>query len=416
MKLYYPECFTEAIDYVGYNHAVRLFRKTLGEYVTKDSKGADFRVYINLPWHPNPILLKEGLPLFVYSMYEADRVPSSWVKFLNNHASIIGVPSNWCKKIFISSGVLIPIIVIPLGIDPEEIPYLPKRPEKDRYVYLWQGVALDPGGRKGVDVAIDAFKGLKKEGKIPNSELVLKFRPYKHRNLTIGDVRSTTDIRYIQEDLPREKLLELYKEVDACINPTHGEGFGLIPLEQMAMGKPVMVTDWSMDYVRDIPCLPLDYTLKESPVTWNHKHLAVSKNGLWYNVGGLRVEVNWLPRFFKYRPTAKSQILRPPWEKPRTIGKVEHIKNSLINLICNLQRKAGLARDPNRKPYTFFQENPGRDAFVNIDHLKKQMVWCYDNREEAYTIGINASVKARRDWTIDRMKKAFDQNKNSIRS
>ena len=42
----------------------------------------------------------------------------------------------------------------------------------------------------------------------------------------------------------REGLYELMKSVDCFVFPTHGEGFGLPPLEAMATGLPTIVTAW----------------------------------------------------------------------------------------------------------------------------------------------------------------------------
>ena len=307
MKMYFPES-KGTIDYVGYNHAVALFNKALAEYIVDDPKEADCRIYCNLPWHHNPKELKSvGLPLVAYTMYESDKVPSAWVKFLNKHIDAIMVPSEFCKNVFKASGVRKPIWILSLGYDPDEFCLAPKDEGNPFYTFLWQGVAYDKGGRKGVDIVEDAFKELKHEGRLGGEcRLIIKTLPSRDKPLEMKKVITADDIIFIQEKMPRIKLNELYSVVDCCINPTHGEGFGLIPLEQMALGKPVIVTDWSIPYLQKGHYIPLEYELKTSPVSWNHNHFTIGIKGIHYNTGGLTSEIE-LSKVPLPRPDGRGQ-------------------------------------------------------------------------------------------------------------
>jgi len=43
--------------------------------------------------------------------------------------------------------------------------------------------------------------------------------------------------------IPHVEMLYMLKDADLSVNPTSGEGFGLIPLEHMATGLPVIVSN-----------------------------------------------------------------------------------------------------------------------------------------------------------------------------
>jgi hypothetical protein len=406
MLLYFPESKGQ-IDSNGYNNAIRLFRKALSEFVTDHLQGASFRVYCNLPWHNNPreLIKASGLPLLVYTMYESTRLPSGWVRWLNKHADVIAVPTQWCKDVFIASGVEKPIAILSLGIDPEEMPYAVKDSREDsEYVFLWQGVAYDPKGRKGVDVVVDAFKQLVADGLIPNARLVLKYRP--NEGIRFDGVDLPCRITHLQKVFTREEMLNLYKNVDCCINPTRGEGFGFIPLEQMAMGKPVMVTDWSVPYSQSGVCIPLLYRLAKSYVAWNHKSISLGKNGILWNAGGLMRGFAWLPKLISKRPDGDKVKSCPPYP----VSKKDAFVAKIVNFLSDIQRITGFYHNPKSKFYTLYQEHPGYDAVVNIDELKQDMLWCYNNRAQAKNMGKLAREYVFLNWSLDKMKSDFKNN------
>ena len=406
MKLYFPESYNQ-IDDVGYNHAVSLFNKVLGEYITNDPTKADYRVYCNLPYYDKPKELKtHGLPLLVYTMYESTKVPKSWVKFLNKHSDIVLVPSIWCKEVFINSGVKKPIHVLSLCYDDSKIKFNPKTKNTDEYNFLWQGVALDRFGRKGYDIAIRAFKELKNDNLLGDDcNLILKVKPWKDRPVEINTVKSSSGVIYIQENIKRQELIDLYSAVDCCINPTHGEGFGLIPLEQMAMGKPVLVTNWSMPYIDEQICVPLKYTLKKSCIFFNHKFLTISRNGIAFNFGGLYKDLVLLPKLLTLKPDGKKVIAVSPFKIKLTLK--DKILNRSNNFLRSVQIKFNLFFNYNNKKYLLFAEDPGLDAYVNIEYLKNKMLYCYNNKSLAEDLGFMASEVVKNKWSSHKMLNDF---------
>ena len=50
-----------------------------------------------------------------------------------------------------------------------------------------------------------------------------------------------TNVRHIKENLTLEHLISLFHYHDILIYPSEGEGFGLIPLQALATGMPVIL-------------------------------------------------------------------------------------------------------------------------------------------------------------------------------
>ena len=411
MKLYFPEAFGKDIAYIGYNHAITLMRKALGEFLTQDPKEAKYRVYFNLPYYPKPKnLKKEGLPILAYTMYESSILPSSWVKFLNKHVKVAVVPSEYSRGVFRDSGVKIPICILPLCFDPAEIAYTPKTNTcEEPYIYLWQGVAFDKGGRKGVEKAVTAFRELKKQGRIrEDSLLILKYLPHRDKRIIIDNVQSCDGIIFMQKIMSKEEMNKLYTQVDCCVNPTHGEGFGLIPLEQMARCKPVLVTDYGMEFVNDAGhCMPLTYDLKPSPVTWNHKHVTIGLNGIEMNLGGLVTSYQWMPRMQSTMTRNGNLIINLKGIEKAKIPFFKDMLAMLNNLVGKIQKVTGLYNNPQRRMWCLYNEFQGYDAHVRNDNLKDSMEWCHNHRPQAELMGYRAYKYVNENWNLERMKREF---------
>jgi glycosyltransferase involved in cell wall biosynthesis len=145
------------------------------------------------------------------------------------------------KEAFINSGVTVPIYVYYHGINPKDYPFI-NRPEDPVWVF---GTLGRLSVRKGTDLVVKAFKEEFKTER--DVALILKSSDALVPFEGISNLKTTRDprITVIGEVLSHEKKLELYKTIDCFVFPSRGEGFGLPPLEAMATGLPVIMTNWA---------------------------------------------------------------------------------------------------------------------------------------------------------------------------
>lgn len=404
MKLYWPEAFGEDCGFVGYNRAVKQLFKAARDCFTNNADEADARLYCNIPYHHNPKEIKlDGKPLVVYTMFESTQMPIAWVDFLNRHADAIMVPTRFCREVFRQSGVYKPIRISTLGVDPDEFKYI-EPIQHEGFNFLWQGHYYDPEGRKGAKFAEQAFKELLNEGKIAeDTKLILKYRPHNNFPIRISRLEAEHGIVHISDTVPREEMNHILATTDCCINPSRGEGFGYIPLEQMACGLPVILTDWSYPYAKSGYCIPVDFTLEESPTIWCYQHFAITGLGLEWNFGkGIKY---WkLPKLMQRIPNG-GQSFGPDGftNEPKRLWK------SIYNWIAAFHKKSGLYHNlMNHFRWEVKFESTGYDATINIESLKKAMINVYENRVYYKQMGKQISEFALREYSMARVRSEFE--------
>lgn len=133
------------------------------------------------------------------------------------------------------------IVVIPEGVEekmkpqPIEIQEIVKRRYKTGDDYLFALSTLEP--RKNQSGLLKAFEIVKKT--------------YPNLKLVIGGMKRSDGIKIESEDVvvlgfvPQSDLPALYSGCIAFVHPAFYEGFGLTPLEAMACGAPVAVSNTS---------------------------------------------------------------------------------------------------------------------------------------------------------------------------
>jgi len=189
-----------------------------------------------------------------FTMFETTKIPKDWPKICNKLCDILIVPSKENKKIFKNCGVNVPIKVIPLWADNCYKYY--KRPVRKIFNFLFAG-SVDTFNRKGWYELVKAFKQEFKEDK--DVRLTIKCQHPQINNVMYEQIISDNRIKFIKGTLSNKELNELYGNADCFVFPTKGEGFGLNPLEAMATGLPVIVTNWMgcKEFVDNKICYPL---------------------------------------------------------------------------------------------------------------------------------------------------------------
>jgi glycosyltransferase involved in cell wall biosynthesis len=131
---------------------------------------------------------------------------------------------------------------VPVGVDTKLFHPQQTKPEGDIFFLS----VLDAfHSYKGLDVLLGAIKSLKEQ--IPQVMLVVGgggelLEHYQQKARELGLERN---VRF-EGRLSQERLLEIYNGCKLFVLPSlsaEQEGFGIVPLEAMACGRPVVVTD-----------------------------------------------------------------------------------------------------------------------------------------------------------------------------
>ena len=170
------------------------------------------------------------------TMCESTKLPPKSIPHLNR-AKLVIVPSVWCQTVFAANGVLSPIEVAPLGIDPEMFHPRP-RPERqagDFVRYGCSGRLLHGENRKGLARIIRAFKSAFTSGE--KVSLHVKCLPNDPK--FDGELLHTPNVFVYPEFWTDDQMACWYSSLDWFINVATG-GFELHPLEAISSGTPLI--------------------------------------------------------------------------------------------------------------------------------------------------------------------------------
>jgi len=198
-----------------------------------------------------------------FTMFEATEIPKEWPKLIKNTCDELIVPAKEVKKVFKNCGVDIPIHVLPLWAD-DRYKYF-KRPARDTFTFLFIGT-VTTANRKGLLESIEAFKKEFKNNK--NVRFIIKASNLSLSDEMISSIKKDSRIKIIRDKLNYDDMNKLYKKADCFVFATHGEGFGLPPLEAMATGLPTIVTDWMgcKEFVDSRYCYPIKVNKLEEAI------------------------------------------------------------------------------------------------------------------------------------------------------
>jgi len=217
------------------------------------------------------------------TMFETDRLPAGWADACNR-MDAVWVPTEFNRETFASAGV-----------EPEKLRVVPGAIDMARFDP--KAAALRINGargfnflsifdwtlRKGWDALIRAFVAEFKT----SEDVALLFKVHSSlgaslENIvrcvesflidTLGrDPSTIPDIVFQDTNLPDARMPSLYRAADCYVMPTRGEGWGRPFMEAMAMGLPVIGTNWSgqTEFMTAENSLPLDCTVVDVPeVGW----------------------------------------------------------------------------------------------------------------------------------------------------
>ena len=186
--------------------------------------------------HPPTELPTPGKKTAYFTMFESTRLTKESVQLLNMSSRVI-VPCKWNEEGFRASGVIVPISVVPLGISPQIFHFAPNRPENSKFTVGIGGRIAHGEKRKSIQRAIDIFG--KAFQHVKDVELHVKISP-DDSLAPISDNR----IHVSKDHLDWSKLRKWFSEIDMFFSLATAEGFGLMQLQSMAMGRPVMAANF----------------------------------------------------------------------------------------------------------------------------------------------------------------------------
>ena len=272
MSLYAHPYVRQSGSSFGYAYSYYEIERHLREYT---HNGEKLQVDLNSP--KSKVQLYYGTPPgFFYphqykinmTQWESTLVPNDWV----HHATRCDewwTANQFGADAFINSGVPAEKVhVYEHGVDKNV--WTPKKRGQNKKVRF---LHVDSGSpRKRADLAIKAFKAA--FGNNPDYELTLKHSHHPSKNLdwtkketleNAGDWESR-NIRHIKENLTLEELVSIFHFHDVLVYPSEGEGFGLIPLQALATGMPVISTGRWCSYEKYFNGNTIESTLGISPI------------------------------------------------------------------------------------------------------------------------------------------------------
>jgi glycosyltransferase involved in cell wall biosynthesis len=361
-------------------------------------------------WERHP----KAAAAILYTTFESAVIPAGWVERANTFDQV-WVTSEWCRRIFETSGVTVPVRVIHHGIEPGNFVPMDRPARRSQYTYLWMGMnpgdiremtlnepakpdvlptedelehgaipppwyldlGVDPyspaaiearrarlatGDRKMGLLVREAFTRLKHDKRIgPDARLVLKWTTTHSSRWSQSNWMGEPQDLY-GDNLSAEEMRMLLFNADLFVYPSRCEGFGLQPLEAMATGLPTLLIPWSgaSDYVYGTP----------RPAVGPMNPLQCT------GTGGSNAYALGIP--------------------------IEYTMGDSFYTEQVLQGRRFVGHDMEIKDAAEAQGGLGLDAHADIDHLMDLMAFAYHNREVMGEIGRRCAPVVHREWTWER--------------
>ncbi len=211
--------------------------------------------------------------------WEESLIPAATIETLSTRFRGVLAPTRAVAKALLDSGLRVPVRVV--GQAPRLQAFRALRAERAAagrtgpFTFLHVSSCFP---RKGVDVLLAAYAAAFRRG--DDVRLVIKGFPNPHNTVAAELARlnaldpDLAPVELIDRDITGSELLALFREADAVVLPSRGEGFNLVAAEALAAGLPVILTGWGghLDFVADRP--PGDVRLLRYRPAPSGSHLA----------------------------------------------------------------------------------------------------------------------------------------------
>lgn len=166
--------------------------------------------------------------------------------------TIIAASRGTASRLEAAGGAAADIAVVPNGVDPDEIHAVagaasPARVPSGRLVVVGRLLA-----NKNVDLALSALALLRGRGHDLRMRVIGEGPEAEALAELAGDL-GLTDVVDFSDFLPeRADLLRALHEADVLVFPSVREGFGMVALEALALGTPVVTSDHPDNFAREL--------------------------------------------------------------------------------------------------------------------------------------------------------------------
>ncbi|MGO4168384.1 glycosyltransferase [Novosphingobium sp. YAF33] len=215
--------------------------------------------------------LSKGAYRVAMPFWELAEFPDPWIRSFDQ------VDEIWAPSRFIQAGLVMktkkPVIHMPVALDFTIDQVFDRKalglPE-NRFLFLFSFDFLSFRSRKNPEAVIDAFTAAFKGTPYRDHvSLVIKCVNSRHRPDELKRIKeavgSSLDVHVVEAELTRSEMLGLVKAADCVVSLHRSEGLGLLVAEAMALGTPVIATDYSAttELVTAATGYPVEYKIKE---------------------------------------------------------------------------------------------------------------------------------------------------------
>ncbi len=196
-----------------------------------------------------------------YTVWSHNNYPIKWAEALNQYDEV-WTPSHANSDAIVKTGKCNkPIIVMPHGYEPLVFNNLDRHKNKTFKIGMCNSIC----NFKGADVALEAFMESFDYG--DDVELWLqstvsvrnnhgdKHGQYYKEYIDILNKYPDKQLKtfYYQKDCNISEMADFYRSCDLILSPHRGDGFGLVGLEAMACGVPVVISNYHgpKDYISE---------------------------------------------------------------------------------------------------------------------------------------------------------------------
>lgn len=256
-----------SLGYMSASVALRDAVAAAGVEITDD---ADTALHFLHPANFEPISGKFNILL---TMYEAWPVPPEFERGFGEADHVI-TPSKFCLDLFAPAlkAARRKCSVVPLGFDPKVWTYQLRRPPREDglrgpFTFLHCGA---PNARKGGIRLANAWK-LAGFAQCEDLQLYLKTTDENGP----GKVVQLGNTIFDSRKLSRPELVKLFHEAHCAVLPSTGEGWGLLMMEGLATGIPLITTKYGgqLDFLDESVCSFVTHTfdMTTDMLGWKHR-------------------------------------------------------------------------------------------------------------------------------------------------